>query len=140
MIPLAATASGGETIAPNTNASGHVKPGIRKYAAAATANVVKKTKVIARADIGLIEVLNSCHEVREAASYNKGGRIRRKTTSGFRARSGNTGTKPMISPAAINMIGYGNFLLSTIAISEMMMAIINTITLKFSMRQTTEKD
>ena len=64
---------------------------------------------MANADIGLMDVLNSCQEVLEAASYKRGGRIITKTTSGSNARLGNCGTKPMINPAATNKIGIGKF-------------------------------
>src|SRR5688572_19004739 len=98
----------------------------------ATATVVKKTNVIANADIGLMDVLNSCQEVLEAASYKRGGSMITKMTSGSNARLGNCGTKPMINPAATNKMGYGSFLLLAIAVKMIRIAIIKTIILKFS--------
>ncbi len=43
-IASAATASGGETIAPSVNASGHVNSGTVKCTTAATTAIVKITK------------------------------------------------------------------------------------------------
>ena len=40
----------------------------------ATAIVVKKTRLIASAEMGLMSALKSCQDVCEAASNNKGGK------------------------------------------------------------------
>lgn len=97
-----------------------------------TATVVKKTKVMAKAEIGRMDVLNSCHEVLEAASYKRGGRIITKMVSGFNARSGNCGIKPMINPAKTNKTGKGSFLLLAIAVRLIRIAIIKITILKSS--------
>src|SRR5688572_8487611 len=98
----------------------------------ATATVVKKTSVMANADIGPIDVLNSCQEVLEAASYKRGGRRITKTISGSSARFGNCGTNPIINPAITNKMGYGNFLLLASAVRMISIAMIKIISLKFS--------
>ena len=49
---VAATASGGETIAPKAKAAAHGKPGTKAWAIQPTANVVIKTKPMARRRIG----------------------------------------------------------------------------------------
>jgi hypothetical protein len=123
-MPDAAIASGGETMAPNTKASGQLNSGIRIWAVIATATVVNKTNDIASADIGLIDDLNSCQEVLEAASYKRGGRIITKTISGSKAIAGNPGKKPIINPAKTNNMGYGSLRLFAIAVKQMRIAII----------------
>jgi hypothetical protein len=87
---------------------------------------------MAKADMGRIAVLNSCHEVLEAASYRRGGRMTIKTISGSNARLGNCGTKPMTKPAATNKMGNGNFLLLTIAVRLIRIAIKKITTLNSS--------
>jgi hypothetical protein len=79
-----------------------------------------------------MDVLNSSQDVLEAASYNNGGSMMTKTTSGSSARFGNCGIKPMISPAKTNKTGYGSFLLLAIAVKLIRMAIIKTTILKLS--------
>jgi len=123
-MPDAATASGGDTTAPNTKASGHVNPGMAKWAVTATVTVVKNTRLMASAEIGRMEVLNSCQDVLEAASYKRGGSIITKTTSGSNDRLGEPGIKPMINPAITNRIGKGNFLLLAIAVKLIRIAIM----------------
>ena len=66
-IASAATASGGETIAPSVNASGHVKPGMIACTATATTTVVKMTKPKASSEIGRQLRLNSSQSVDHAA-------------------------------------------------------------------------
>jgi hypothetical protein len=85
------------------------------------------------ADIGLILVLKSCHEVRKAASYSKGGKKTRKTTSGSITRSGKTGINPMISPTSTKNTGLGSFSLSITADKLIKTAKIKIMILKFSM-------
>src|ERR1044072_47374 len=84
------------------------------------------------ADMGLILDLKSCHEVRKAASYSKGGKKTRKTTFGHIPRPGNTGTKPMISPTSTRNTGLGSFSLSITADKLIKTANIKIMTLKFS--------
>src|SRR4051812_39412900 len=62
-----ATASGGETIAPNANAAAHGMSGTRSLSAAPTASVVTTTRPIASRLIGRRLALKSRHEVRSAA-------------------------------------------------------------------------
>ena len=99
----------------------------------ATATVVKKTRVMANAEIGRIDALNSCQDVLDAASYNSGGSKMIKITSGSSCRFGNWGTKPMINPAATKRIGKGRLRLLTRAVKLIRIAMIKTTTLKFSM-------
>ena len=95
---------------------------------------------MANAEIGLMDVLNSCQDVFEAASYNNGGRSITKTTSGSSARSGNCGTNPIINPAATNKTGKGSFRLLAIAVKLIRIAIIKTTILKSSIpTQATKK-
>src|SRR5687767_13138458 len=79
---VAATASGGEMMAPSTKASGHPKPVIKVWAIQATAHVVKITQPIASNVIGRLAALKSGQEVDHAALYRMGGRKTRKTISG----------------------------------------------------------
>lgn len=98
----------------------------------ATTIVVIKTRLTPRADIGFILVLNSCQEVRKAASYNKGGKKTRNTISGSITRSGSTGIKPMISPANTRKTGVGSFSLSIRADKLINTTNIKMMILKFS--------
>ena len=66
-IASAATASGGETIAPSVNASGHPKPGITACTATATTTVVKTTRPKASSEIGRQLRLSSIQSVAQAA-------------------------------------------------------------------------
>ena len=84
--------------------------------------------------MGLMDVLNSSQEVLEAASYSNGGSIITKTTSGSSARFGNWGTKPIMRPAKTSITGKGSFLLLTIAVKVMRIAIIKTTILKSFIR------
>ena len=63
MIAVVATASGGETMAPRTNASGHPSPGTTQCAAAATAAVVASTRPTANSEMGRVLNAKSRHEV-----------------------------------------------------------------------------
>src|SRR5688572_8611727 len=80
---VAATASGGEMIAPKTNASAQPKPGIKECATHATALIEKITHPTANKVIGRFAALKSGHEVAHAAAYSTGGRKTKKTISGF---------------------------------------------------------
>ena len=57
-----------------------------------------------------------------------------KTISGSNARFGNCGTKPMTNPAATNKMGNGNFLLLTIAVRLIRIAIKKITILNSSIR------
>jgi hypothetical protein len=66
-IAVAATASGGETIAPNANATAQGISGMSQWATAATAIVVAMTKPIASMEIETLQRLKSRHDVNSAA-------------------------------------------------------------------------
>src|SRR5579875_683078 len=81
---VAATASGGETMAPSARATGQVKPGITATAMAAMPTVVNITQPVARKAMGRRLLRKSFQEVVQAAAYKSGGRMRVKRTSGLR--------------------------------------------------------
>src|SRR5690349_20219434 len=91
---VAATASGGEMMAPSTKASAQPSPGINISATHATAHVVKITQPIASSVMGRLAVLKSAHEVFHAAAYRIGGRKIRNTISGSRVILGSPGISP----------------------------------------------
>ena len=64
---VAATASGGETIAPSTKAAAQGMSGMRSFKVAPTASVVAITRPIASSPIGRMFALNSCQDVSKAA-------------------------------------------------------------------------
>jgi hypothetical protein len=64
---VAATASGGETIAPSTNAAAHGRSGTIQCATAATAQVVNSTSPMASSEIGRRLALKSRQLVSSAA-------------------------------------------------------------------------
>src|SRR6478735_908956 len=104
---VAATASGGEMIAPSTNASAQPKPGINVCAIHATALIEKITQPTASKVIGRFAALKSGHEVAHAAAYRTGGRKTKKTTSGFKTMIGRCGISPIPIPVNTRRIGYG---------------------------------
>jgi hypothetical protein len=65
---VAATASGGETIAPRTNATGQLIPGITACAIQATAVVVTTTRPIASSVMGRVLAAKSRQDVNHAAA------------------------------------------------------------------------
>src|SRR5688572_5547304 len=91
VIEVAATASGGDTIAPVRKARGQVKPGISACATTATLIVVKITSPIAAMLMGRMAALNSCQLVFHDASYKSGGRKRMNTISGLKEITGRPG-------------------------------------------------
>src|SRR5207253_1625219 len=106
-IAVAATASGGETIAPSATASGHVMPGTRAIAAAATTPALTATRPTARAAMFLRFVLKSRIGVRNALTYRSGGSTTRKTICGSSSNRGIPGTSPTTSPPSRSSTGYG---------------------------------
>src|SRR5262245_28554295 len=80
---VAATASGGDTIAPSTNATGQLIPGITACATHATAVVVTTTRPIASSAIGRVLAAKSRHDVNQAAANSSGGRNSSSTSSGL---------------------------------------------------------
>src|ERR1041384_2051197 len=101
---VAATASGGEIIAPSTNDSGQPKPGMNAWAITATMVVVKSTQPIASNDMGRRFALKLGHEVVHAAEYNTGGRKIRNTISGSSVTLGSHGTRPIAMPTNTSRI------------------------------------
>lgn len=71
---VAATASGGDTIAPSANAAGHGISGINQCVTPATSSIEKRTRPIARDNIARKSRRKSCQEVNKAAGYSSGGR------------------------------------------------------------------
>src|SRR5690349_22175925 len=114
---VAATASGGEMMAPSTNASAQPKPGMNVCATHATAHVVKITHPIANKVIGRFAFLKSVQDVDHAAAYSTGGRKTKKTISGSREMVGKPGIRPIPIPAITSRIGYGIFTLSVTSAS-----------------------
>src|SRR4051812_35013610 len=98
-IAVAATASGGETIAPKATAAAQGIPGKRTRATIATAAVVTSTRPTASAPMGPELRLNSRTDVNIAAAQSTGGRNTKKTRSGSRSGTGMPGTEPMRKPA-----------------------------------------
>src|SRR5437588_195055 len=104
----------------------------------ATVVVVKKTRLMPSAEMGLMLALKSCHDVREAASKSNGGKKTRKIISGSKLKSGRNGMKPMISPTSTSSTGYGIFNLSTIADKLSNTAMMKITISKFSITQILE--
>jgi hypothetical protein len=94
-------------MAPSRNASGHDRPGIRKYAVTATRAVVKNTSPTAAKVIGRIDDLKLCQLVFHAAAYNKGGRNMIKTMAGSREIRGKPGIRLMRRPETTKTMGKG---------------------------------
>jgi hypothetical protein len=67
VIAVAATASGGDTIAPSANAAAHGIPGTAPCATSATAQVVSSTSPVASSEIGRRLALKSRQLVSSAA-------------------------------------------------------------------------
>src|SRR2546425_2780310 len=70
-MAVAATASGGETMAPRASATGQLMPGTRTRATAATAAVVAKTSPTARSVIGRRLARKSRSDVKYAAAHRR---------------------------------------------------------------------
>ena len=104
-MAVAATASGGDTIAPRTNAAGQPRPGTIACATAATPAVVASTRPTARRVMGRRFAWKSRSDVKYAAAQRMGGRKIRKTISGSSATDGTPGTKPRISPPITRKMG-----------------------------------
>ena len=108
---VAATASGGETIAPIKNAKGQSRFGMSQWAAMATMDVVKITSPIAAKPMGLKLALKSCQLVFHAAAYNNGGKKIMNTTSGPNSITGSPGMMLIQTPLSTKAIGKGNLYL-----------------------------
>ena len=106
-IAAAATASGGEMIAPSATATLHGMPGISACAASATATVVASTNPIDSRPIGRRFALNSRNDVKKAAAQRIGGRNTKKTRSGSNAGMASPGSRATPNPAATCRTGVG---------------------------------
>src|SRR6476660_5126186 len=106
-IAAAATASGGETIAPSATAAAHGMPGKSARAVIATATVVVSTSPIASQPMLRRFALKSLSDVKNAAAQSTGGRKTKKTRSGSSSGIATPGRSPTRNPAAIWRIGAG---------------------------------
>ena len=104
-IDVAATASGGATIAPRVSAAARPMPGIMAFATRPTASVVNSTRPTARRRIGRAFARKSRIGVKYAAANRMGGRNRAKTRSGWSSMRGRPGTRPRATPARSSRIG-----------------------------------
>ena len=102
----AATASGGEIMAPKTKPTASGKPA-SQWNRKAVAVIVTRTKPMARSRMGRKFARKSRQVVYTAAGYNNGGRNRSNTSSGSRRMAGTPGTSASTSPPTVNRIGYG---------------------------------
>jgi len=108
VMEVAATASGGETMAPIRKATGQLKPGMSTCAATATSNIVNRTSPTAALVIELIFALKPCQLVYQAAAYSSGGKKITKTISGSSDITGRPGIRLIAIPDKTNAIGKGN--------------------------------
>src|SRR5687768_11709748 len=108
---VAATASGGDTMAPKRKLSGQLMFGINVWAATPTNKVVNSTKPNAASEIGLMLALNCCQLVFHAAAYNKGGRKIKKTIEGSSLMTGMAGTRLITTPQTTSTTGKENLYL-----------------------------
>jgi hypothetical protein len=131
---VAATASGGETIAPMRKANGQLILGINKCTASATSAVVNKTSPTAAILIGLKEALKWCQFVFQAAAYKSGGRKIINTIAGSSAITGNPGIRLITMPDKTNTIGKGNLYLLLSMPRKVIPNNNSRITLTFSIR------
>jgi hypothetical protein len=83
IIVVAETASGGEIIPPNRNPSARLKPGISQVEINATTQEVRITIGNAKLVMMRLHFQNSFHDTCQAASYNRGGRKIKNTSSGL---------------------------------------------------------
>ena len=103
----AATASGGETMAPSAMATAHGRFGSSACEAMATTAVVVNTSPTASRPIGRMACLNSRNDVKNAAAHRIGGRKTKNTRSGSSSGTLTPGRKPSASPASTWRIGDG---------------------------------
>ncbi len=95
---LAATASGGETIAPSVKQAAHGSAGTAQCTATPTASVVNTTAPIASSMMPPRLRLNSSQTEKYAPSTSSGGRNTISTRSGSRLTGGRPGTNAMPAP------------------------------------------
>lgn len=106
-IAVAATASGGERIAPSVKATAQGRPSAA-CATTPTTVVVASTRPSASSAIGRRLARKSRTEVKKAAEKRIGGRKSSRTISESSATRGRPGTNPSASPPRTSRIGYGN--------------------------------
>ena len=104
-MAVAATASGGETMAPNAKAAAHPMSGTKAWTTTATATMVASTRPTASSEIGRMLCQSSRGEVKKAAENRIGGRMTRKTISGASSMRGMPGTRPINTPPTVIRIG-----------------------------------
>ena len=102
---VAATASGGETIAPSTNAAGQPIAGMAAWATQATTVVVATTSPTARRTMGRRLAAKSRQEVSQAAANSSGGRNSSSTSPGSIRARGSPGAKARASPPITRRMG-----------------------------------
>jgi hypothetical protein len=102
---VAATASGGDMIAPKRKPIPNVKPGRRARATKPMAMVVIMTRPMASVEIGSIFFLKSTQLVFHAAEYKMGGKKTMSTIEGSRNNFGNPGIKLSSNPVTVNNTG-----------------------------------
>ena len=107
---VAATASGGETMAPSAKQTAQGAPGTSHLSASPTASVVVATRPIASSRIGRSFARKSRHDVSIAAGYSTAGRTIASTRSGSTSSAGQSNAKPRPMPASTSTIGYGTWM------------------------------
>jgi hypothetical protein len=120
---VAATASGGDMIAPKRNPIPRVNPGSIACATKPMARVVTMTNPMAKVDMGSIFLLKSTQLVFHAAEYKMGGRKTSRTMEGSRNNLGKPGIRLRSNPVTVN--NTGKIILSLLA--KMEQATINNI-------------
>src|SRR3954471_7386644 len=104
---VAATASGGATIAPSTTAAAQGSPGTIAWATAATAAVVRPTATTTSPSKGAQLSRRSRNEASNAASSRTGATNRASTSSGGKVGAGAPGTNASRAPPIARNTGYG---------------------------------
>jgi hypothetical protein len=102
---VAATASGGEMIAPSRNPIPSVKPGNNALATKPITMVVMITRPIASVEMGSIFLLKSTQLVFQAAEYKMGGKKTRSTIEGSRNNLGKPGIRLSNNPVTVSNMG-----------------------------------
>src|ERR1700686_1202554 len=103
-----ATASGGETIAPNTKPTGQERPR-SQWVVAAVAMVVNPTQPTASSDIGRRLYRNSRQLIATADEKMTGGSTRSKTNSGASSTVGRPGMSASTTPVITSRMAGGIF-------------------------------
>jgi hypothetical protein len=106
MIEVAEIASGGEIIPPNKKPNAKVKPGMKALDTNATTQDVIITMGKAKLVITRLHFQNSFHDTCQAASYKRGGRKMKKTSSGSIVILEKREVKLRINPPTTSTMGY----------------------------------